>query len=167
LCGTDRTAVQKRRNGDYENWYRHGNDDGFICNKCYQKKKREPKENRFCSMCRSHNSKVNKRGAMIWYFLDDSGERVCYRCRLDSILRERQLKNQSRRCTSETCKQARENLNVAYDYTTKAYCSKCETQHPIDLARCPCCHYKMRKRPVHLSAKKNRKLLETDPLFYH
>jgi hypothetical protein len=168
LCGGDRTTIQRKRgDGNYENWYRHGGaDGGVICSICYQRKKREPKENRSCSICRSHNSRVSRRGDMLWYFLDGK-ERVCYRCRLDSILRERQLKNQSSRCTSETCRQAREDLNVSYDYTTKAYCSKCETQHPIDLPRCPCCHYKMRKRPVHLSAKRNRKLLEESPMTYH
>lgn len=164
LCGSQRTHVNK--NGT-KSWHRYENNEGqFLCHTCYTRYRRVLKggrrdtaselrqytgkngeTKRVCSLCGVTDSQMKSYGYSQWYF-NGGGERLCYRCNLDRLRREREASSGSGalRCQSAICVKNREKLGMTYDYERSARCMRCNTNQPKQLGACPCCNTKLRKK---------------------
>jgi hypothetical protein len=167
ICESATTGIVHRKKTGKTSivWYRHKN--GFICSRCYLKSIYIPKTKekrlegpKICSMCNADKTKISvSTGSPIWYTHKDgenNRKRICYYC---WVRQKRDYKRESNfdgRCGSDICRSARKTHSTICDYSEDFYCIVCRTSHPKELIRCPCCHNRMRTRPVNSKSRQRK-----------
>ena len=155
-CGSTTTYLQTKRNNNpnwYVNWESNGESNGYLCNVCYNRKRRdgglEPLKyphKRVCITCGTTETRKKKDGYPIWSFYKDG--RICYTCKLAQMREQSITSNKEGACNSETCVNARKaNRHNGFDYVNHNRCIACITNYPKGIKHCPCCGAIMRSRP--------------------
>jgi hypothetical protein len=164
LCGSATTYIHKSKTNShkpYKTWYKFSG--GFMCNVCYNRRRREIMEDgdirntlkypseKFCCVCGSRETKTDKNnGRPIWRFVkgDDTNKgRLCYQCYLAQRRNKSKIQSNWIICKSDVCHRQRKETIIGHDYSKYNRCTNCLTNWPKTETRCLCCGGPLRFMP--------------------